>query len=174
MATIKQTMDQLMAMSGEGDEGDEGGEGQSCPTATQDITVNLKNRGKAISSANYGPENPDLPNTAFWRDKAEQWQVSVEDAKMSRCGNCAAFNQDESMLACIAKGIGDEGDAEEFIDKADLGYCEIFDFKCAASRTCDAWVAEGGESDEYEGGENSAMEGQDDNSMLVIKIGRKK
>lgn len=164
MATIKQTMDQLM--------GDEEGD-ESCPMATQDITINLKNRGKAIDSANYGPENPDLPNTAFWREKAEEWEVDVEEAKSSRCGNCAAFNQEESMLDCISKGIGDEGDAEEFIEKADLGYCEIFDFKCAASRTCDAWVAEGDEGDDYEAGENSGMEGEE-MPMLVIKIGKKK
>jgi len=25
----------------------------------------------------------------------------------------------------------------------DLGYCEIFDFKCAAKRTCDAWIVGG-------------------------------
>jgi len=40
--------------------------GAKCPTATQNITVNLKNRGKAIDSAEYGPEHPALPNTAFW------------------------------------------------------------------------------------------------------------
>lgn len=156
MATIKQTMDQLM--------GDEEGD-ESCPAATQDITINLKNRGKAIDSANYGPENPDLPNTAFWREKAEEWEVDVEEAKTSRCGNCAAFNQDDSMLECIAKGIGDEGDAEEFIEKADLGYCEIFDFKCAASRTCDAWVVD----------EEGESEGEDEmpESLLTIKIGVK-
>ena len=171
MATIKETMNQLM-----GD--DEAGE--SCPAATQDITVNLRNRAKAINSADYGPENPDLPNTAFWKAKAEQWEVSIEDAKMSRCGNCAAFNQDESMLECSEKGIGGEGDAEEVIDEADLGYCEIFDFKCAASRTCDAWVAESDEDEDededYEGGENSAMEGEEmeEKPMLVIKIGAKK
>jgi len=164
MATIKQTIDQLM--------GDEEGD-ESCPMATQDITINLKNRGKAIDSANYGPENPDLPNTAFWREKAEEWEVDVEEAKTSRCGNCAAFNQEESMLDCISKGIGDEGDAEEFIEKADLGYCEIFDFKCAASRTCDAWVTESDEGDDYEAGENSGMEGEE-MPMLVIKIGKKK
>ena len=172
MATIKETMKQLM--------GDEDEAGESCPAATQDITVNLKNRAKAINSADYGPENPDLPNTAFWKAKADQWEVSVEDAKQSRCGNCAAFNQDEEMLACIAKGIGSEGDAEEVIDEADLGYCEIFDFKCAASRTCDAWVTESDEDEDedYEGGENSAMEGEDmedkPKAMLVIKIGQKK
>jgi len=152
--------------------GDEEGD-ESCPPATQNITINLKNRGKAIDSADYGPENPDLPNTAFWKAKADEWEVSIEEAKTSRCGNCAAFNQDESMLECIEKGIGDEGDAEEFIEKADLGYCEIFDFKCAASRTCDAWVAEGDEGEDYEAGENSAMEGEE-MPMLVIKIGKRK
>ena len=180
MATIQQTMDQLM---GDMDEGDEKGEGKSCPAATQDITINLRNRAKAINSADYGPENPDLPNTAFWKAKADQWEVSVEDAKQSRCGNCAAFNQDESMLACIEKGIGSEGgDAEEFVEDADLGYCEIFDFKCAASRTCDAWVTESDEDEDededYEAGENNAMEGEDmqdkPKAMLVIKIGQKK
>ena len=169
MATVQQTMNQLM--------GDEEA-GESCPAATQDITVNLRNRAKAINSANYGPENPDLPNTAFWKAKAEQWEVSIEDAKMSRCGNCAAFNQEESMLDCIEKGIGSEGDAEEVIDEADLGYCEVFDFKCAASRTCDAWVTESDEDEDvdYEGGENSAMEGEEmeEKPMLVIKIGAKK
>ena len=164
MATIKQTMDQLM--------GDEEGD-ESCPAATQDITINLKNRGKAIDSANYGPENPDLPNKQFWMEKAQEWEVDVEEAKTSRCGNCAAFNQDDSMLECISKGIGDEGDAEEVIEKADLGYCEIFDFKCAASRTCDAWVTESDEGDDYEAGEDSGMEGEE-MPMLVIKIGKRK
>ena len=169
MATLKRTMDQVM----DREEGEDMSAGENCPTATQDITINLRNRAKAIGSANYGPENPDLPNTAFWKKKADKWEVGIEDAKISRCGNCAAFNQDESMLDCIEKGIGGEGDAKEFIEKGDLGYCEIFEFKCAASRTCDAWV-----TDSDEGDDNSAKEGDDmdDNPMpmLVIKIGQKK
>jgi len=172
MATLQRTMSQVM----DKEEGEDMGAGENCPMPTQDITLNLKNRAKAINSANYGPENPDLPNTAFWKKKADEWEVDIEDAKMSRCGNCAAFNQEESMLDCIEKGIGSEGDAEEFIEKADLGYCEIFDFKCAASRTCDAWVTESDEDEDYEGGENSSMEGEDmgGKPMLVIKIGAKK
>ena len=114
--------------------------GDSCPEATQDVTLNLKNREKAITKAAYGPENPKLPNTEFWMRKAEKWDVSAKDAKMSRCGNCSAFNQDEEMLECIAEGIGNE-------DVEDLGYCEIFDFKCAASRSCDAWIVEDEEVD---------------------------
>lgn len=146
--------------------------GAKCPVATQDITVNLKNRGKAINSAEYGPENPALPNTAFWKKKADEWEVSIKDAKTSRCGNCAAFNQEESMLDCIAKGIGDEGDPWAMIEAGDLGYCEIFDFKCAASRTCDAWVAGSEEENEDEyGGNDMGSAGM--GSLITINMGGK-
>jgi hypothetical protein len=125
-----------------------------CPMPTQDVVLNLKNRAKAITSAKYGPENPKLPNEAFWRNKADTWDVSIEDSKKSLCGNCAAFNVQDSIKQCIAKGIGNEADPWGTIRLADLGYCEIFDFKCAASRTCDAWVTGGpndgsGEDEEY-------------------------
>ena len=135
------------------------GNGDKCPIATQDITVNLKNRGKAINSAAYGPENPALPNKQFWMKKANTWEVSEKDAKTCLCGNCAAFNQEQSMLDCIAKGIGDEGDPWAMIEAGDLGYCEIFDFKCASSRTCDAWVV-GGEDESEDMDEESEDEGE--------------
>jgi hypothetical protein len=38
----------------------------------------------------------------------------------------------------------DENDlAKDIVNEADLGYCELFDFKCAGSRTCDAWITGG-------------------------------
>jgi hypothetical protein len=114
-----------------------------CPLPTQDITLNLKNRAKAITTAKYGPENPNLPNEAYWKRMADEWDVSVEDAKKSRCGNCAAFNVSDSIKQCIANGIGNEADPWGTIELADLGYCEIFDFKCAGSRSCLAWVVGG-------------------------------
>lgn len=129
----------------------------SCPIATQDITVNLKNRAKAITAAAYGPENPNLPNEKFWQKKADTWDVSVEDAKKSRCGNCAVFVVSDEMRNCIAEGIGNEADPWGAIKLADLGYCEIFDFKCAANRTCDAWVVGGPDRGES-GGEYEEME----------------
>jgi hypothetical protein len=45
-----------------------------------------------------------------------------------------------------------------------LGYCEIFDFKCAASRTCDAWVVGGPNTGEQDGEmeEEEYEEGEDD------------
>ena len=152
------------------------GAGDKCPTATQDITVNLKNRGKAIDSAAYGPENPALPNTGFWKEKADEWEVSIKDAKTSRCGNCSAFNQEKSMLDCIAKGIGEEGDPWAMIDAGDLGYCEIFDFKCAASRTCDAWVAGSEEGEDEEEGEEYSRNDAGSagmGSLITINVGGK-
>ena len=131
--SLQGAMDQMMSDS----------DTSECPAPTQDITLNLKNRAKAITAAKYGPENPALPNEAFWRRKADTWDVSIDDAKQSLCGNCAAFNVSEDIKECIAQGIGNEADPWGTIELADLGYCEIFDFKCAASRTCDAWVVGG-------------------------------
>jgi len=171
MATLQRTMDQAMDQ-----EAGYQDKGASCPAPTQDITLNLKNRAKAITSAAYGPENPNLPNDAFWRKKADQWDVSVDDAKQSRCGNCAAFNVSDKIKQCIADGIGNEADPWGTIKLADLGYCEIFDFKCAASRTCDAWVVGGpNEGDGSDGGDGQDMtsEGDMPDSLLTINIGGK-
>ena len=118
-----------------------------CPPATQDIQLNLANRQKAIENEGYGPLNPDEPNNKFWAKKAEMWQLdTVDEAKKSLCGNCAAFDQTSKTLDCIAKGIGnDEGSENPFdvINAGDLGYCRFLKFKCAARRTCDAWVVGG-------------------------------
>jgi hypothetical protein len=119
----------------------------ACPTATQNVATNLANREKAIKDAAYGPLNPAEPNTEFWKKKADRWDVSIEEAKKSKCGNCAVFIQTTAMLACIDKGLS-EGDPTkenswDAIKAGNLGYCEAFDFKCASSRTCDAWVAGG-------------------------------
>jgi Family of unknown function (DUF5872) len=116
-----------------------------CPPATQDIQLNLKNRQKAIDDYGYGPLNPALPNTKFWMAKVEEWNLdSPEEAKSSLCGNCAAFDQREDTLACIAQGIGsDSGSKDPTIEAGDLGYCRFLKFKCASLRTCDAWVTGG-------------------------------
>jgi hypothetical protein len=118
-----------------------------CPPATQDIDLNLENRQEAIESKGYGPLNPNQPNTKFWKQKAEMWKLdSINEAKESICGNCAAFDITKKTLDCIAKGIGsDEGseDPHDVIDAGQLGYCRFLKFKCAAKRTCDAWVVGG-------------------------------
>jgi hypothetical protein len=118
----------------------------SCPIATQDIKTNLANRQTAVDDANYGPANPNEPNEDYWKAKADEFQGDVATAKKMLCGNCAAFDQRTKVLGCIKKGIGE--DANEVAIGGNLGYCEIFDFKCAAKRTCDAWIVGGPMTDE--------------------------
>lgn len=120
----------------------------SCPIATQDIKTNLANRQTAVDDANYGPANPNEPNEDYWKAKADEFQGDVATAKKMLCGNCAAFDQRKRVLDCISKGIGTE--AGEVEKAGNLGYCEIFDFKCAAKRTCDAWIVGGPITDKKE------------------------
>lgn len=117
---------------------------KTCPPATHDIALNLQNRQRCIKMAAYGPANPALPNVRFWKEKANVFGGTVQEAQTMRCGNCAAFNVSPRMKECIAEGIGSEGvDPYDMINAGELGYCEMFKFKCAAARTCDAWVAGG-------------------------------
>lgn len=119
-----------------------------CPQATQDISLNLANRKICVDKANYGPANPELDNNDFWQKKAELFKTSIEQAKTMKCGNCAAFVIKNKMMDCIKKGIAstsikEEDIAKDIVQEANLGYCELFDFKCAGNRTCDAWITGG-------------------------------
>lgn len=117
----------------------------NCPPATQNIYINLANRQECIDGARYGPMVPALANNEFWKEKAAMWNTTLDQAKQARCKNCAAFIQTPEILSCIQKGLCNEKGAEgkQIQKAADLGYCEIFDFKCAGDRTCDAWVTGG-------------------------------
>lgn len=116
---------------------------EGCPPATYDIKLNIENRQKCIDEANYGPLNPNEPNEEYWQAKADQFNGSKEEAKKALCGNCAFFYRTPEILKCIAEGLGEEVDPYEAIEAGEIGYCEAYDFKCAASRTCDAWVVGG-------------------------------
>jgi hypothetical protein len=124
-----------------------GEETYACPEATQDIELNLENRQNAIDNVGYGPLNPNEPNEEFWQEKADKWKTTAEEAKTAVCGNCVFFIRTPKMLDCISSGIeqGDSSavDADAAIGQAELGYCEALDFKCAASRTCNAWATGG-------------------------------
>jgi len=123
--------------------------GKVCPLATQDVSVNLKHRNHAFKKYGYGPPNPDEANDAFWLKKAKMYNAPTDTIKDMRCGNCAAFIQTPSMMQCIKSGLEkDENEGElsydgAFIKAADLGYCDLFQFTCAAARTCDAWKSGG-------------------------------
>jgi hypothetical protein len=117
---------------------------ETCPPATQDVALNLKNRKNAIDTAMYGPLNPAEPNEEYWTALGSEWGVDAETAKKQTCGNCAVFIKTPEMLSCIESGLTDNSDEFDSIDAAgELGYCEAFDFKCASARTCRAWVAGG-------------------------------
>jgi hypothetical protein len=129
----------------------------SCPKATQDLDLNLKNRQKGIDKYLYGPMNPKLDNKkgeenndSFWGKVAKVWsgkskvEVTIKQAKTMRCSNCAAFDTSPQMKKCIAEGIEGEEKGEHPFDTVNagtLGYCKFLNFKCAAKRTCKAWVA---------------------------------
>jgi hypothetical protein len=54
----------------------------ACPTATQNLELNTKNRDAAIKAEyiQYGPLNVDEPGD-YWKDIAEYWNTSEEAAK---------------------------------------------------------------------------------------------
>jgi hypothetical protein len=118
-----------------------------CPPVTHNLAQNLINRQHAIDNYGYGPMNPMEPSLDFWKAKAKMWKVTIEYAQKARCCTCAAFNVSDQIRQCIVDGISDSKDdmaaIEGVINKADLGYCELLDFKCAGSRTCDAWLTNG-------------------------------
>jgi len=130
----------------------------ACPIATRDLAANLKARNFAFANYGYGPANPnDIKNNrGFWLKKATMLNTSVMEAMGMRCGNCSAFIQTSQMLECIKAGIEakdprqEAGYDEDVIESAGLGYCELLHFKCADTRTCDAWLVGGPITDKTE------------------------
>ena len=115
-----------------------------CPEPTQDISLNLENRQKAIDEYMYGPANPSNPGS-FWEELALVWKEDdITEVKSMVCGNCAAFNTTSRMKKCIEKGFEDPGEDDmDTVEAGELGYCQFLNFKCAAKRTCKAWVTGG-------------------------------
>jgi len=50
-------------------------------------------------------------------------------------------------MKCIKDGLEKDEEGlsydDQFIEAADLGYCDLFQFTCAGARTCDAWKSGG-------------------------------
>ncbi len=113
----------------------ETGKSAECPPATQDLELNTKNRNAAIEAEHieYGPLN--LSDEGYWEHIADHWKTSVDVAKESTCGNCAAFDISPRMLACMPGEIEDS--------EGRLGYCWMHHFKCHSARTCYTWAAGG-------------------------------
>jgi len=111
--------------------------------ALTDIELNTKNRDMTTQNDGYGPLNPldEKGSKKFWDEKAKMWKTTIEAAKEARCGNCAFFNQSPPVMKKIADGIGERG--ETVSELAGFGFCELWEFKCAALRTCNTWVLGG-------------------------------
>ena len=95
---------------------------KTCPPATGNLEINLKNRQHAIDDVLYGPANPDKPGS-FWKKVAKVWDIPESEAKSMRCGNCAAFDISEKMKNCIQKGLADnaETDSWDTVNAGQLG-----------------------------------------------------
>jgi hypothetical protein len=106
-----------------------------CPPATQDLELNTKNRNAAIEAEHieYGPLN--LSDEGYWEHIAEHWKTTVDVAKKSTCGNCAAFDISPRMLDCMPGEVEDS--------EGRLGYCWMHHFKGHSARTCYTWAAGG-------------------------------
>ena len=109
--------------------------GLACPTATQDLELNTKNRNASIEAEHiqYGPLN--LSDEEYWKRAAEHWNTDEETAKKSLCGNCVAFDISPRMDECMPGPVSD--------DDGRLGYCWMHHFKCHSARTCYTWAAGG-------------------------------
>ena len=113
-------VDKLIAANKEGNKIIRGiKEDAECPSATQDLEVNTKNRDATIKKFNYGPLNVDEPGD-YWVDIAE---------------NCVAFDISPRMKDCMPGKTSDKD--------GELGYCWMHHFKCHSARTCHTW-AKGG------------------------------
>ncbi len=138
--------------------------------ALTDLELNTKNRDMTTKNDGYGPLNPndERGSKKFWEDKAKMWNTTVEAAKEARCRNCAAFNQAPAIMKKMAEGLGPTG--EKIQDLANLGFCEIWEFKCAGDRTCNVWLVNGPITEEDTGNGTRLVDKEDKNSKARKKI----
>lgn len=88
------------------------------------------------------------PNAKFWQGLMDTYNTEdLGGVLMQRCGNCAAFNVAKRITDAIADAIDPEY-GDESATAGELGYCQFLKFKCAAMRTCEAWVGGGPITDE--------------------------
>lgn len=138
--------------------------------ALTDLDLNTKNRDMTTKHDGYGPLNPldKKGSKAFWEDKAKMWNTTVEAAMEARCRNCAAFNQAPAIMKKMAEGLGPAG--HKIQDLANLGFCELFEFKCAGDRTCNKWLVNGPITEEDTGNGTQLVDKLSKNSKIRRKI----
>ena len=138
--------------------------------ALTDLDLNTKNRDMTAQNDGYGPLNPmdKKGSKAFWDEKAKLWNTTTEAAMEARCRNCAAFNQSPAVMKKMAEGLGPAG--KKIQELADLGFCELFEFKCAGARTCNKWLVNGPITEQDTGNGTALVDKESNNSKARKKI----
>jgi hypothetical protein len=112
-----------------------------------------KNTQNAIKNFALAPQNPSLPNTAYWKKMADMWRITPAQAERRRCGNCEYYENTPDMLEAMEAIPLNKYDLYD--GQAQRGYCHKLDFICHNSRVCSVW-----EEKEYEQPEDE-MESED-------------
>ena len=138
--------------------------------ALTDLDLNTKNRDMTAKHDGYGPLNPSdtKGSKSFWDEKAKMWNTTTEAAMEARCGNCAAFNQAPAIMKKMAEGLGPAG--EKIQELSNLGFCELFEFKCAGDRTCNKWLVNGPITEEDTGNGTRLVDKESKNSKVRKSI----
>lgn len=68
----------------------------------------------------------------------------------------------------MAEGLGPAG--EKIQELSNLGFCELFEFKCAGDRTCNKWLVNGPITEEDTGNGTSLVDKESKNSRARKKI----
>ena len=138
--------------------------------ALTDLDLNTKNRDMTTKHDGYGPLNPSdtKGSKAFWDEKAKMWNTTTEAAMEARCRNCAAFNQAPAIMKKMAEGLGPAG--EKIQELSNLGFCELFEFKCAGDRTCNKWLVNGPITEEDTGNGTRLVDKESKNSKARKSI----
>jgi HK97 family phage major capsid protein/HK97 family phage prohead protease len=117
--------------------------GASCPVATHDDAVNMRNHLICIEQANLGPADPTAPSDEYWQERAKIWMVSVDEARVRQCQNCEYYHNNPKMLDCVKSSTLKASDLPVEPKWADValpsGYCTKWDITCTSTRTCDTW-----------------------------------
>ena len=147
-----------------------------CPVATVYHSVNLNNHVQAIKLANLGPADPRQPNTLFWGDKMELWNVEEGVARSQLCLNCAYYKTDSKTMQCISTGEGGTLKPSELpvtpswadIPGMPVGYCTRWAITCSALRTCDSWESQAEQHEEHE--DADGWNGSTKSTQTYIKL----
>ena len=62
-----------------------------CPKATYDLEENVEYRDRAFKDFGYGPANPNSEDDFFWRQRAQEWNTTADEAKAIVSGSTAYF-----------------------------------------------------------------------------------